>query len=135
LAAAPNDNQVEASRKERTMQYLCLIYQDELALQNRPKAELDRIYAEYLDFTADISKAGRLVGVNRLQPARTAATVRVRDGNVVTTDGPFAETKEQLGGYYLIEARDLNEAIQTAARIPSARFGSVEVRPVWDMRV
>ena len=117
------------------MQYLCLIYQDESALQNRSKAELDKIYAEYMDFTEDIRKTGRLVGVNRLQPVRTAATVRVREGNVVATDGPFAETKEQLGGYYLIEARDLNEAIQTAARIPSARFGGVEVRPVWDMRV
>jgi hypothetical protein len=117
------------------MQYLCLIYQDEAAVQNRPKAELDAIYAEYVDFTQDIRKAGRLVGVNRLQPARTAATVRVRDGNVMATDGPFAETKEQLGGYFLIEARDLNEAIQTAARIPSARFGSVEVRPVWEMQI
>jgi hypothetical protein len=117
------------------MQYLCLIYQDESAAAERPKAELDRMYAEYLDFTADIRKAGRLAGVNRLQPARTATTVRVRDGNVVATDGPFAETKEQLGGYYLIEARDLNEAIQTAARIPSARFGSVEVRPVWEMQI
>jgi hypothetical protein len=117
------------------MQYLCLIYQDEAAAAERPKAELDRIYAEYIDFTADIRKAGRLAGVNRLQPARTAATVRVRDGNVVATDGPFAETKEQLGGYYLIEARDLNDAIQTAARIPSARFGSVEVRPIWEMQI
>lgn len=117
------------------MQYLCLIYQDESAAQNRPKDELDRLYAEYLDFTEDIKKAGRLLGINRLQPARTAATVRVRDGNVVATDGPFAETKEQLGGYYLIEARDLNDAIQTAARIPSARFGSIEVRPVWEMQI
>ncbi len=117
------------------MQYLCLIYQDESELQNRSKAELDTIYAEYLDFTEGIKKAGRFVGSNRLQPVQTAATVRVRDGNIVATDGPFAETKEQLGGYYLIEARDLNEAIQTAARIPSARFGSVEVRPVWDMRL
>jgi hypothetical protein len=116
------------------MQYLCLIYQDEAIVQNRSKAELDAIYAEYQDFTEGIKKAGRLVGLNRLQPARTAATVRVRDGNVVATDGPFAETKEQLGGYYLIDARDLNEAIQTAARIPSARFGSIEVRPIWEMQ-
>jgi hypothetical protein len=116
------------------MQYLCLIYQDEAAMQKRPKAEMDAMFAEYVDFTEGVRKSGRLVGVNRLQPSGTAATVRVRDGNVVATDGPFAETKEQLGGYYLIEARDLNEAIQTAARIPSARFGSVEVRPVWDMQ-
>jgi hypothetical protein len=117
------------------MQYLCLIYQDEAAAAEQPKADLDRMYAEYLDFTADIRKSGRLVRTNRLQPSRTAATVRVRDDNVVATDGPFAETKEQLGGYYLIEALDLNEAIQTAARIPSARFGSVEVRPVWEMQI
>ena len=117
------------------MQYLCLIYQDEAIVQNRSKSELDAILAEYTDFTADIKKAGRLIGVNRLQPVRTATTVRIRDGNVVATDGPFAETKEQLGGYYLIEARDLNDAIQTAARIPSARFGSVEVRPIRDMQI
>ncbi|HEY1266682.1 MAG TPA: YciI family protein [Candidatus Binatia bacterium] len=117
------------------MQYLCLIYEDEAVAAERPKAEIDRMYAEYMDFTADIKKSGRLVGLNRLQPARTATTVRVRDGNVVATDGPYAETKEQLGGYYLIEARDLNDAIQTAARIPSARFGSVEVRPVWEMPI
>jgi hypothetical protein len=84
------------------MQYLCLIYQDESALQNRSKAEIDGMYAEYVDFAEDIKKAGRFVGSNRLQPARSAATVRVRDGNVVATDGPYAETKEQLGGYYLI---------------------------------
>jgi hypothetical protein len=117
------------------MQYLCLIYQDESIAQNRSKAELDRLYAEYADFTAQLKKSGRLVGLNRLQPTRTAATVRVRDGNIVATDGPFIETKEQLGGYYLIEARDLNDAIQTAAGCPSARFGSVEVRPVWEMQV
>jgi hypothetical protein len=117
------------------MQYLCLIYQDEAALQNRSKAEMETMYAEYIALTEDMKKAGRHVGSNRLQPTRTAATVRVRDGNIVATDGPYAETKEQLGGYYLIEARDLNEAIQTAARIPSVRFGSVEVRPVWEMQI
>jgi hypothetical protein len=117
------------------MQYLCLIYQDEAVAAERSKAELDKLYAEYADFTANLKKSGRLAGLNRLQPARTAAIVRVRDGSIVATDGPFAETKEQLGGYYLIEARDLNEAIRTAAGIPSARFGSIEVRPVWDMRL
>ncbi|HEY7221961.1 MAG TPA: YciI family protein [Candidatus Binatia bacterium] len=117
------------------MQYLCLIYQDEAVAAERSKAEMDRLYAEYADFTADLKQSGRLVGLNRLQPARAAATVRVRDGNIFATDGPFAETKEQLGGYYLIEARDLNEAIRTAAGCPSARFGSVEVRPVWEMQI
>jgi len=72
-----------------------------------------------------------LLGNHGLQPTQAATTVRVRDGKITTTDGPFAETKEQLGGYYLIEARDLNDAIQVAAKIPSARFGSIEVRPVW----
>lgn len=113
------------------MKYLCLIYQDESVSQRLPKAEVQKIHGEYLAFTDEIKKSGRLLGNNGLQPTQTATTVRVRDGKITTTDGPFAETKEQLGGYFLIEARDLNEAIQIAAKIPSARFGSVEVRPVW----
>ncbi len=114
------------------MKYLCLIYQDESVSQKLPKAEAEKIHGEYLAFTDKIKKSGRCLGNNGLQPTRTATTVRVRNGKVTTTDGPFAETKEQLGGYYLIEARDLNEAIQIAAKIPSARFGSIEVRPVWE---
>jgi hypothetical protein len=113
------------------MKYLCLIYQDESVALNRPKAEAQQIHDEYLALTEEIKKSGRLLGNHGLQPTRTATTVRVRDGKVSTTDGPFAETKEQLGGYYLIEATDLHEAIQIAAKIPSARFGSIEVRPVW----
>src|SRR5215467_7494507 len=105
------------------MKYLCLIYQDESIRQKLPKAEFEKIHGEYLAFTDDLKKSGRLLGNHGLQP--TQAT---------TTDGPFAETKEQLGGYYLIEARDLNDAIQVAAKIPSARFGSIEVRPVWNLR-
>jgi hypothetical protein len=88
--------------------------------------------AEYGSFTEDIQKSGHLLGGEALQPTHTATTVRVRNGKVSTTDGPFAETKEQLGGFYLVEANDLNEAIQIAARIPSARYGSIEVRPVVD---
>ena len=88
--------------------------------------------AEYWAFTDDIKKTGHHIASNGLQPTKTATTVRVRNGKVSTTDGPFAETKEQLGGFYLIEAKDLNDAIQVAARIPSARWGSVEVRPVWE---
>ncbi len=87
---------------------------------------------EYFDFTADIAKNGKLSAGEALQPTGTATTVRVRNGKISTTDGPFAETKEQLGGFYLIEAKDLNEAIQVASRIPTARFGSVEVRPIED---
>jgi hypothetical protein len=112
------------------MKYLCLIYQAESAVLNLPKPEFEKVFAEYQAFTEELKNSGRLVGNNALQPTRAATTVRVRDGKVSTTDGPFAETKEQLGGYFLIEARDLNEAIQVAAKIPSARWGSVEVRPV-----
>jgi len=111
-----------------------LIYQDESVPQKLPKAEFEKIHSEYLAFTDEIKKSDRLLTNNGLQPTNTATTVRVRNGKVTTTDGPFAETKEQLGGYYLVEARDLNEAIQIAAKIPSARFGSIEVRPVWEIQ-
>ena len=113
------------------MKYLSLIYQDESIRQKLPKAEFEKIHSEYPAFTDDLKKSGRLLGNHGLQPTQAATTVRVRDGKITTTDGPFAETKEQLGGYYLIEARDLIDAIQVAAKIPSARFGSIEVRPVW----
>ena len=116
------------------MRYLCLIYQDESVSQKLLKTEAEKIHGEYLAFTDEIKKSGRYLESDRLQPAQTASTVRVRNGKVTTTDGPFAETKEQLGGYYLIEATDLNEAIQIAAKIPSARFGSIEVRPVWEIQ-
>jgi hypothetical protein len=116
------------------MKYLCLIYEDETVWQKMPKADMDRLYAEYSEFKDDIEKSGQLVGCNPLQPTRTATTVRVRNGKVTATDGPYAETKEQLGGYFLIEGKDLNEAIQIAARVPSARFGSIEVRPVWEIQ-
>jgi hypothetical protein len=113
------------------MRYLCLIYQDESVSLKLSRAEAEKIHGEYVAFTDEIKKSGRLLGNHGLQPTRTATTVRVRNGRVSTTDGPFAETKEQLGGYCLIEAADLHEAIQIAAKIPSARFGSIEVRPVW----
>ena len=112
------------------MKYLCLIYENEGIWANFPKEEADAIMGEYFAFTDDIQKSAPLLGGEALQPTQTATTVRVRNGKVSTTDGPFAETKEQLGGYYLIEAKDLNDAIQVAARIPSARHGSVEVRPI-----
>ena len=112
------------------MKYLCLIYQDETRWPILPKAEAEQIYGEYFAFTDGIKSSGHYIGSNRLEPTRTAITVRVRNGEVLTTDGPFAETKEQLGGYYLVEAKDLDEAIGLAARIPSARWGSIEVRPI-----
>jgi hypothetical protein len=112
------------------MKYLCLIYENEQNWSHYTKDQGDSMMAEYGTFTEDIQKSGHLVGGEALQPTQTATTVRVRNGKVSTTDGPFAETKEQLGGYYLVEAKDLNDAIQVASRIPGAKTGSVEVRPV-----
>lgn len=112
------------------MRYLCLIYDEETKLTSMAKTESDAMMSEYFTFTENVKKSGHYVGGEALQPVQTATTVRVRGGKVSATDGPFAETKEQLGGYYLIEARDLNDAIQVAAKIPSARVGSVEVRPI-----
>jgi hypothetical protein len=112
------------------MRYLCLIYDEEKKLGAMSKAESDAFMAEYFTFTDAIKKSGHHLGGEALQPIHTATTVRIRNGKVSTTDGPFAETKEQLGGYYLIDARDLNDALQVASKIPSARLGSVEVRPI-----
>jgi len=112
------------------MKYLCLIYDEEKRLGARSQSEADAFTGEYFAFTDGIRKSGHYLGGEALQPVQTATTVRVRNGKVSTTDGPFAETKEQLGGFYLIEARDLNDAIQVASKIPSARLGSVEVRPI-----
>ncbi|MFL5481402.1 MAG: YciI family protein [Gemmatimonadaceae bacterium] len=112
------------------MKYLCLIYDDEQAWQKFPKDVQDKYMGEYTQFTSSIKQSGQHVGSNQLQPSHTATTVRIRNGKVSTTDGPFVETKEQLGGYYLIDARDLNDAISVASRIPSARSGAIEVRPI-----
>jgi hypothetical protein len=112
------------------MKYLCLIYENEQAWAATPRSESDAMRADYSDFTTGYTKSGHVLGGNALQPTHTVTTVRVRDGKLSTTDGPFAETREQLGGYYLLEAKDLNEAIQIAAKIPGAHTGSVEVRPI-----
>ena len=112
------------------MKYLCLIYENEKAWETMPKEESDQVMGEYMKFTDDIGKSGHLIGGEALQPTQSATTVRVRNGKVSATDGPYVETKEQLGGYYLIEAKDLNDAIQVAGRIPGARTGGVEVRPI-----
>ena len=114
------------------MKYLCLIYENEKNWETTPPAESEAVMDEYFSFTEDLRKNGKLVACEALQPTPTATTVRVRNGKVSTTDGPFVETKEQLGGFYLIEATDLNDAIQVAARIPSARVGGIEIRPVVD---
>src|SRR5881392_4405270 len=113
------------------MLYLLLIHDDEAHWGDMPEDERNAIYGEYTKFTEDVQNAGILVGANQLQPAGTATVVHVEDGKTLTTDGPFAETKEVLGGYYLFEADDLDAAIELAARIPAARSGgAVEVRPI-----
>ena len=114
------------------MRYACLIYDDEKQWPAMPKAESDKYMGEYYTFTEDIKKSGKYVAGEALHPTSAATTVRVRNGKVTTTDGPFADTKEQFGGFYVIEAKDLNDAIQVASRIPSARLGSIEVRPIMD---
>ena len=114
------------------MKYLCLIYDDEKKAESMSKEEADAFMGEYFAFTEGIKKSGHYLGGNALQPVNTATTLRNRNGKLSTTDGPFAETKEQLGGYYLIEARDLNDALQVAAKIPSVRIGSIEVRPIQE---
>jgi hypothetical protein len=112
------------------MQYLLLIYQSEAEAAARGQAGLTEMVSEYRTFTQSIIQGGQFRAGDALKPTSMATTVRVRDGRTLTTDGPFAETREQLGGYYLIEAKNLDEATAIAARVPSAKFGSVEVRPV-----
>ena len=113
------------------MQYLLMIYQNEAEYDKVDPATLQKVFEEYGAFTQSIVQSGNFKAGDRLQPTSTATTVRIRDGKTLTTDGPFAETREQLGGYYLVEAKDLDAALAMAARIPGARFGSVEVRPLW----
>jgi hypothetical protein len=113
------------------MKYLCLIYQEEKQEVNVPRDTIEQAKKDFWAFTEDIKKSGNYVGSHGLQHTDRATTVRVRNGKLSATDGPFAETKEQLGGYFLIEAGDRAEAIQIASRIPSAKWGAIEVRPVW----
>ena len=112
------------------MKYLCLIYDDESRFATMSKEDGEAMMGEYFAFTEGIRKSGHYLAGEALKPVQTATSVRVRNGRTTTTDGPFAETKEQLGGFYMVDARDLNEAIQIASRIPSARTGTIEVRPV-----
>jgi hypothetical protein len=113
------------------MQYLLLIYANEAESARMSPEAQGALMREYGDFTKSIVQSGHFKAGDRLRPVATATTVRVRNGKTVTSDGPFAETREQLGGYYLIEARDLDQATAIAARVPSARHGSIEVRPIW----
>jgi hypothetical protein len=112
------------------MQYLLMIYRSEAEFFKLNDAGLAKLSADYGTFTQSIIQSGHFKGGDGLQPTTTATTVRVRDGKVLTTDGPFAETREQLAGYYLVDAKDLDTAIEIASRIPGAKDGSVEVRPV-----
>ncbi len=112
------------------MQYLLLIYENEQAFASRASTELDTMMGDYSTLIDDIAKKGHYKGGHQLQPTRSATTVRVRDGSRKTTDGPFAETREQLGGYFLVDAPDLDSAIGIAERIPGAKTGSIEIRPV-----
>jgi hypothetical protein len=112
------------------MKYLMLIYQNEKEWSAHTEAEVQQIYQEYGKLRQELTASGQFIGGSQLHPIITASSVRVRDGKSLITDGPFAETHEQLGGYFLIEAKNLDEALAIAARIPSAREGTIEVRPI-----
>lgn len=115
------------------MKYMLLIYDDERAWAGLGEADRQRIYGEYRQFTEQLKAGGQHLSSSQLHPTAAASSVRVRDGKRLVTDGPFAETREQLGGYYLVEAPNLDEALALAARIPSARMGTIEVRPLVEM--
>jgi hypothetical protein len=115
------------------MRYLLLVCGEESLIQGASPEEGQAIMAEYFAFQEEMAARGVLEGGERLQFTSDATTVRVQDGEVLTTDGPFAETKEQIGGYYVANCKDLDEAIEVASKIPGARMGSIEVRPIWDM--
>ena len=112
------------------MKYLCLAYEEESRLNSLSRNEWDLLRRETLDYVEELRQKGYLITAEPLQSVQSAATVRVRNGRLSVTDGPFAETKETLGGFFLVDARDLNEAIRIASRWPSARLGSIEVRPL-----
>ena len=112
------------------MKYLLLIYNTETNWTALPEGERGKVFEEYMTYTNRINRSGNYIAGEALQPIATATTVRTRDGKTVTTDGPFAETREQLGGFYMVEAKDLDEAIELAKGIPAVRTGCIEVRPI-----
>jgi hypothetical protein len=114
------------------MKYLLTIYNDESGFADATPEDVQQVMAAYEAFGREVSEAGAMLGGEGLQPSSTATTVQVRDGNAITSDGPFADTREQLGGYYLLKCRDLDEAIGWAGKIPGAQNGTIEVRPVMD---
>ena len=115
------------------MRYLLMICTDETADEALSADEATARFAEYGAWMEDVGQRGLLQGGERLRPTTDATTVQVRDGDLITSDGPFAETKEQMGGFYLVDCKDLDEAIEVAAKLPGAREGSIEVRPIWEM--
>ncbi len=115
------------------MRYIMLICADESGVQALSPAEGETMLGEYMKFGEEMTKRGVLQTGERLRPTTDATTVQVRDGEVITSDGPFAETKEQIGGFYVVDCEDLDEAIEIAAKIPGSRVGTIEVRPVWEM--
>ena len=115
------------------MRYLLLIYSDEKAMAQVPEKEMGKLLEEYKAYSIALREAGNFRAGQRLRPIATATSVRVEKGKKLITDGPFAETKEQLGGFYMIEAKDLDEAVEWAAKLPGARVGTIEVRPIWEM--
>lgn len=115
------------------MKYLCLVYFDGKVLDNMSETEKIAFDNESLAYDEGLQRSGHFIAAEALESVKSAVTVRMRSGKISTTDGPFTETKEQLGGFILIEARDLNDAIQVAAKIPLARFGGIEVRPIWQL--
>jgi hypothetical protein len=137
MLGSPFDDPMEAIEHTRTdwresMKYLCMAYEEEGKLNHLSRGEWDDLRKETLAYVDTLRRDGHLILTHALKSARTAATVRVRDGSASVTDGPFAETKEQLGGFFLIEAKDLNEALRLAENWPSARIGSIEVRPIQE---
>jgi hypothetical protein len=120
-------------RMEDAMKYMLLIYRDEAAMQAASQAQIEQTMGAYLAYTEALRKAGVIVGGDRLQPTSSATSVRLVDGKSKVLDGPYAETKEQLGGYYLIDVPDLDVALSWAARCPGAGLGTIEVRPLWVM--
>ena len=116
------------------MKYLCLVYHEEERIDALPECEYDAIVSEVLEYRDTLRQGGHYIASSPLQPVQTATTIRVRGGKMSITDGPFAETKEQLGGFYLIEARDLNDAIRLASKMPPARLGCIEIRPLKELK-
>ena len=115
------------------MKYLCLVYFDGTVLEKMSEAEKIAFDNESLAYDEELQRSGHFIAAEALESVKSAVTVRMRNGKISTIDGPFTETKEQLGGFILIEAKDLNDAIQVAAKIPLARFGGIEVRPIWEL--